>query len=212
MRLILFFNGWGMDESVVENVKSSSEISEIEVRVINFPYAVKEDEIEKFFEEYEEIILVGWSFGCYYITKIVFSIEKLFNEIKKSNGKIKKVIGINGNGEMVGKNGITPKIFDFTLNTLTPDSLLKFYKNMGIDENFKIPEKEFQEVKYQLEFFKENYTPMENIFTEIVIGKEDKIVPAQKQKKYCVEKNISFREIEMGHFPFDFIKSWEELL
>ena len=55
--------------------------------------------------------------------------------------KVKKIVAINGNGEIIGKFGIIPKIFEFTLSTLTPDSLLKFYKNMGIKDDFKVPKK-----------------------------------------------------------------------
>ncbi len=194
MKLILFFNGWGMDKKVVENVVVPDGY---EVEVINFPYDVNVN-----LDGYDEIVPIGWSFGCYYLTKWISSY---------GNSKINKIIAINGNGKIIGKYGITPKIFDFTLNTLTPDSLLKFYNNMGIDENFKNPNRSFQEVKKELEFFKENYTPLENIFTNIVIGKNDKIVSGNRQIKYCQEKNIPYTELDMGHYPFDNIRAWSEL-
>lgn len=200
MRLILFFNGWGMDESVVENIKSSKDI---EIKIINFPYEVKDLESSI----YDEVIMVGWSFGCYYLTKWV-----LENRKKIDFSKVKKIVAINGNGEIIGKYGITPKIFEFTLSTLTPDSLIKFYQNMEIDERFTIPEKEFEDIFEELEYFKNNYIPLENIFDEIIIGKRDKIVPAIRQKKYCEDKNIEYKELEIGHYPFDFIKSWSDLI
>lgn len=194
MRLILFFNGWGMDKSVVENIDIPLGY---ELEVINFPYEVKSD-----LNKYEEISLIGWSFGCYYLTKF----------LKSMNRKFKKVVGINGNGEVIGKYGITPKIFEFTLATLTPDSLLKFYINMEIDKKFCNPNKSFEEIKEELEFFKYHYFPLENIFDEIIIGRRDKIVPALRQKKYCEENNISYRELDMGHYPFNLIKSWSEVI
>lgn len=194
MKLILFFNGWGMDKKVVENVVVPDGY---EIEVINFPYSVNIN-----LDRYDEIVPIGWSFGCYYLTKWISSY---------GNSKINKIIAINGNGEIIGKYGITPKIFDFTLNTLTPDSLLKFYNNMGIDENFKNPNRSFQEVKKELEFFKENYTPLKNIFTNIVIGKNDKIVSGNRQIKYCQEKSIPYTELDMGHYPFDNIRTWSEL-
>ena len=194
MRLILFFNGWGMDKSVVENIEIPLGY---ELEIINFPYEVKLD-----FDKYEEINLVGWSFGCYYLTKF----------LKSTNRKFKKVVGINGNGEVIGKYGITPKIFEFTLTNLNPDSLLKFYSNMEIDEKFCNPNRSFEDIKEELEFFKEYYTPIENIFDEIIIGKRDKIVPASRQKKYCEERGIPYRELDMGHYPFNLIKSWGEVI
>ncbi len=196
MRLILFFNGWGMDRSVVERVEIPKDTK---LEVINFPYEVD----EKLVDGYEEIVAVGWSFGCYYLTKW---------RLENREREIKKLVALNGNGEVIGKYGITPKIFEFTLSTLTPDSLVKFYQNMEIDERFQSPQKNFSEIKEELEYFKSIYSPLENIFNEIVIGKRDKIVPASRQKKYCEEKNILCRELEMGHYPFDFIKSWSEVI
>lgn len=199
MRLILFFNGWGMDEKVIKDLAIPKDYK---LEVINFPYKVDID-----LEKYEYINLIGWSFGCYYLTKWLIS----NGEILKSS-RIKKIVALNGNGEIIGKYGITPKIFEFTLSTLTPESLLKFYKNMEIDDSFKIPQREFESIKYELEYFKRNYTPLENIFTEIIIGKRDKIVLGARQKKYCEEKNIEYKEVDIGHYPFDSIKSWEEII
>lgn len=194
MRLILFFNGWGMNEKVVEGI----DIPEgYELKIINFPYEVNLE-----LTKYEKVIAVGWSFGCYYLSKF----------IKTTDRKFEKVVGINGNGEIIGKYGITPKIFEFTLVTLTPESLLKFYKNMEIDRGFKNPEKDFEMVKEELQYFKDNYQELDNIFDEIIIGERDKIVPAMRQKKYCEEKNIGYRVFDTGHYPFNYIKSWSEII
>lgn len=202
MRLILFFNGWGMDSSVVEKVELPKDT---EIKVINFPY--KLDNLEEYFTKYEDVFLVGWSFGSYYLTKWV-----LVNRGIKNFSKVKKIVAINGNGEIIGKFGITPKIFEFTLFTLTPESLIKFYKNMEISEEFQNPKKEFKEILEELEYFKNGYTALENIFTEIIIGIRDKIVPASRQKKYCEESGIKYRELDMGHYPFEFIKAWSEVI
>lgn len=194
MKLILFFNGWGMDRGVVEK----TELPEgYEIEIINYPYIVKNN-----LEKYDDIILIGWSFGCYYLTKYLFSTGKKFD----------KIIGINGNGEILGKYGISPKIFEYTINTLTSESLIKFYKNMEIDENFSYPQKSFENIKDELENFKKIYEPLENIFTKIIIGKNDKIVPSSRQKRYCVDKNINYEEIECGHYPFNYIKAWSEII
>lgn len=199
MNLILFFNGWGMDERVIEDVAIPKNYK---LEVINFPYEVNTE-----FEKYNEIILIGWSFGCYYLTKWLTLNREMLNM-----SKVKKIVAINGNGEIIGKFGITPKIFEFTLSTLTPDSLLKFYKNMGIKDDFKVPKKEFEKIKYELEYFKNNYEPLKNIFTEAIIGKEDKIVQYARQKKYCEIEKIFYKELEIGHYPFDFIKNWREII
>lgn len=195
MNLILFFNGWGMDENCIKNIILPRNF---ELKIINFPYIVENIN----FSIYDEIIPIGWSFGSYYLSKYIL----------ENNLKFKRVISINGTPETIGNYGITPKIFEFTLNTLTPDSLLKFYKNMGIDENFILPNKNFEDIKKELEFFKLNYIPLKNIFTEVIIGTHDKIIPAMRIKKYFTEKNIAIFEIDAPHFIFSKIKSWSDIL
>ncbi len=194
MKLILFFNGWGMDERVVEDVELTNDYV---VKILNYPYTISID-----LDKYEDIVLVGWSFGCYYLSKFVLSQER----------KFKKVVAINGNGEVIGKNGINPKMFEYTLSSLTPETLLKFYENMGIKSEFKKPIKKFEEIKNELEYFKANYKPIENVFTEIIIGRDDRIIPSLKQKRYCKEKGILYKELDMGHYPFDIIRSWGEII
>lgn len=194
MKLILFFNGWGMDERVVEDVDLPNDYV---IEILNYPYTISTD-----LDRYEDIVLVGWSFGCYYLSKFVLSQKR----------KFKKVVAINGNGEVIGKNGINPKMFEYTLSTLTPENLLKFYKNMGIESEFKKPLKRFEEIKDELEYFKANYLPLENMFTEMIIGKDDRIIPSLKQKRYCEERGILYKELDMGHYPFDIIRSWGEIV
>lgn len=194
MKLILFFNGWGMDERVVEDVDLPNDYV---IEILNYPYTISTD-----LDRYEDIVLVGWSFGCYYLSEFVLSQKR----------KFKKVVAINGNGEVIGKNGINPKMFEYTLSTLTPENLLKFYKNMGIESEFKKPLKRFEEIKDELEYFKANYLSLENVFTEMIIGKDDRIIPSLKQKRYCEERGILYKELDMGHYPFDIIRSWEEIV
>ncbi len=59
MKKIFFFNGWGMDETILQDIKNSSEY---EVEIINFPYEIKDKEI---FNKDNEIIFIAWSFGVY---------------------------------------------------------------------------------------------------------------------------------------------------
>lgn len=195
MNLILFFNGWGMDKNVVEKMKIPKNF---DLEVVNFPYKFEKERLNS----YENIFFIGWSFGCYYLTKFIVE-----NSIKSKN-----IIALNGNSQVIGENGISEKMFNFTLKTLTEESLIKFYQNMGIDEDFSKPKKDFNEIKNELIFLKENYIPMENIFTKVILGKDDKIIPFMKLKKYYEEKNISVIEKDYSHYPFDFFKSWTDII
>ena len=128
MKSIVIFNGWGMDERILEGLKIPKNY---DVKVLNFPY--KLDQIDRM----DNIIWIGWSFGAYYLAK--FFLE---NGIKSD-----KVIAINGHSQTIGRYGINPKMFDLTIDTLTSENLLKFYKNMEISEDFRFPDREFEDRK-----------------------------------------------------------------
>lgn len=195
MNLILFFNGWGMDKKCVENIKVPDDYI---LEVINFPY----DYNIKKFKNYEKIYFIGWSFGCWYLSKYIIK-----NEIKSEN-----IIAINGHSEIIGRYGISPKMLDFTLKNLTEKSLKKFYKNSGIPDNFTDFNKNFTFIKNELLFFKDNYRSLENIFTKAFIGKNDRIICFERQKKYFAEKKISFIEMDFPHYPFEVLNDWKEIL
>lgn len=195
MKLILFFNGWGMDENIISHIEVPAEYI---LKVLNFPYNLDDN----IFQQYDEVIPIGWSFGCYYLAKY----------LTEKNIKCKKIISLNGSPEMIGKNGISQGVFNLTLNTLTPDTLQKFYGNMGIDSTFSPAEKVFQDIKDELQYFKDNYVPQKNVFTHAFIGEKDKIIPASRQKKYFEANGTIITEIPCGHYPFSIIKNWDILI
>jgi len=195
MKLMLFFNGWGMDENIVSHLEIPINYT---LKVINFPYNFD----NTILSQYDDIIFIGWSFGSYYLTKYVI----------ENNIKSNKIISLNGTPETIGKNGISEGVFKLTLDTLTPDTLQKFYENMGIDNTFSQVKKNFKDIKNELQYFKDNYVPLKNIFTHAFIGKKDKIIPASRQKKYFETNKVIITELLCGHHPFSVIKSWNALI
>lgn len=211
MKKIYFFNGWGMDNNILNTVTNSTAY---ELEIINFPYKLDNKSIRanqyeitddnKNCTEYNEIIFIAWSFGVYYLNKFLNENQYI---------KYSKAIGINGCPEIIGKYGINEKMFNMTLNTLTPENLLKFYKNMDFDEeNFK-NEKDFESIKQELIYFKENYsTNFLNKIEFYYIGKYDRIIPGSKQEKFCREKNIKYEIIDCGHYPFSYFKDIKDII
>lgn len=195
MKLMLFFNGWGMDENIVSHLEIPINYT---LKVINFPYNFD----NTILSQYDDIIFIGWSFGSYYLTKYVI----------ENNIKSNKIISLNGTPETIGKNGISEGVFKLTLDTLTLDTLQKFYENMGIDNTFSQAKKNFKDIKNELQYFKDNYVPLKNIFTHAFIGKKDKIIPASRQKKYFETNKVIITELLCGHYPFSVIKSWNALI
>ena len=98
-------------------------------------------------------------------------------------------------------------MFNMTLNTLSEENLEKFLINMDIDKTFNKSQKEFESIKYELEYFKKNYIELEENFIGFYfIGVKDRIIPALKLEKFCKEKNINYKNIECGHYPFSYFK------
>lgn len=197
MKKIYFFNGWAMDKNVVAHLLNSTEY---EVKIIDFPYKLNKNEILL----NEELIFIAWSFGVYYLNKFL-------NENKEI--KNYRTIAINGIPKFIGNYGINQKMFDLTLNTLNEENLEKFYKNMDIDESFKKSEKSFELIKNELKYFKDNYFEYnEDLIDYYFIFKNDRIIPATKQKKYCMENKKKYILADGGHYPFSYFKDFKEMI
>lgn len=185
MNLILIFNGWGMDKGILEKQELPKGY---EIKVLDYPYNVDID-----FSLYDTVIYVGWSFGCHYLARYI-----LTHAIKSD-----KIVALNGHGEILGKYGINPAMFDLTYNTLTEENLKKFYKNMDVSDDFTFPERDFEEVKEELLQFKKQFEPLENVFKIVFLGKRDRIIPYRKQKRYFKGKDVETVELDTGHYPFE---------
>ena len=183
MNKIYFFNGWGMDENLLAYLKNSTEYK---IEIINFPYELDAKKI------LEADIFIGYSFGVYYLNKFL-------NEHRDI--KFKKAIGIN------------EKMFNITLNTLNEENLEKFLINMDIDENFVRASKSFAEVKDELQYFKNNYQVIENNFINFYfIGRNDRIIPANKLEKFCQTEGFDYKIIDCGHYPFSYFEDFAEII
>jgi len=184
MNLIVFYNGWGMDASSVEQMQLEEGY---DLCVVNFPY--KTPIIS---EKYEKVIAIGYSFGAYYLAK--------------SDLKANQYIAINGSHEMIGKCGINQKIFDSTLENLSLSTLNLFYANMS----WKNPQtnKSFDQIKAELAYFKEHYQAIDFSYDFAYLSRKDRITPAKKLAKSFTH----YQCIETGHYPFDEMKKWSDFI
>ena len=194
MSKIYFFNGWAMDENLLSPLKNSTEY---EIKVINFPYNINKTSIDK------EDIFIAYSFGVYYLNKFLSENQDLVYE---------KAIAINGLPETIGKFGINEKMFNMTLETLNKENLEKFLLNMDIDESFGRANKTLEEAKYELKYFKDNYKTIPNYINFYYIGKNDRIIPANKVEKYCQNNKITYELIACGHYPFSYFNDFKDII
>jgi biotin synthesis protein BioG len=207
-KLILFFNGWGMDEQPFSHLSSN------EYDVITFydysDFSIDEDIISEV-NEYDEIVIISFSMGVY----VGCIASKQFKEADFA-------IAINGTLNPIDDlYGIPVKNFDFTLKTLSDKNLKDFYRNMfNADEDFesfwtKRPKRDLQNQKDELLVLKnlisENIE-YKNIYDLAIISTNDKIFPPSSQKKYWQNTKTISVPIDEGHYPFYNWEEWEDIL
>lgn len=194
MQLILFFNGWGMDNSVISNIEREENI---EVICLSYPYSIPNIN----FKNYSKIYVIGWSFGVFYAIKFLENFN--FPYIS---------IAINGTPFPIGDFGISEKLFNLTLKTLNEDNFKKFFLNMGAplslfpkDFSIKKLEKELLDIKLSL--------PLKSFkFDKVFLGAKDRIIPFNRQFKFFKNICSNIKIINCEHFPFYILNSWRSII
>lgn len=199
-KLIVFFNGWGMNKSAIEHL----EFCDFDVLEIN-DYRSFELNFSQFdFKKYSEKYLICWSMGVY-IANLFYDFFKNFD----------KKIAINGTPKMIDDNfGIPKRIYQITIRLFNEESCNKFIKNMFKNENInpqiKI-EKTTAELKDELISIQNIILKKELDFDMAIISDNDKIVPTKNQFNYWENKTI-IKKINATHYPFENYKNWSDLL
>jgi len=194
MNIIIFFNGWGMDEKILEKLENKINY---EILNVSFPYKIDKIKLNK----YKRKIFIGWSFGVYYMCKFLN---------KNKDISYEEVISINGTPEIIGKNGIPEKVYNLTLKYMNEENLEKFYVNM--DYKLITKSREIDELIYELQYLKDNYSPQENKVSKAIISINDKIIKSKNQNKYYESKGVEIKKVDGGHYIFSQLKSWEDIL
>lgn len=208
-KLIVFFNGWGMDENVVRHLKASN----YDV-VIFYDYCNLEvsDELVQEINNYKEISIIAWSFGVWASSSVI----REFNNIKNS-------IAINGTLLPIDdKLGIPEKIFNFTLKTLSETTYKTFFKNMFSDfsdDYFnKLPSRSVKNqkeelIKIQNQSKEKDFCENVNYYKKSFISNRDKIIPSKNQLEFWTKNNCNkIIYVDKGHCIFDFFKTWDEII
>lgn len=202
---IVFFNGWAMDENIVNHLNSN----DFDVFMLN-EYQTQNTIDWAFLDNYSENILIAWSMG-------VWAAEQLPDAIWS---KITQTIAINGTGLPINNSyGIPTSVFDSTYNNLSEINLQKFFKrvcgNSDVFELFKkqTPKRSYESQKQELKYLKTNARKNETVkeWDLVVISKDDLIFSAKNQMNYWKQSNLQIVEIEASHYPFQIWKSWKEV-
>lgn len=196
-KLIVFFNGWGMDEKIVNNL----EYSDFDVLMF---YNYTDFAIEKFnFSYYETKILIAWSLG-------VFVCNLFYEEFKDFDS----FIAINGTQKPIDDDyGIPKKIYDLTVDNFNELSSLKFMKK--ISSNVDIKEycsRSTDELKAELISIRDLKTDNLFKFNKAYVSLKDRIIPAQNQLNYWKKEGVDVIKLENMHYIFHEFSSWSDFL
>lgn len=191
-KVIVFFNGWGMDKSVVHHL----DFSDYDVLMF-YDYNNLDTNFDfNSLDKYKNKSLIAWSMGVMVAT--------LFNQ------KYTSATAINGTLKPIDNEfGIPQRIYDLTIKGFNEKGAQRFIKSM-FNENIELPQisRDIENLKSELSALK-NYTANSNFkYNRIILSDNDKIIPTKNQIAFWrIEPNIS-----SGHCPFMLFKKWEELL
>jgi biotin synthesis protein BioG len=207
-KCILFFNGWGCDENPLQHLSSY----EYDILLCyDYKDLLLPKEVNRLFEDHKKVYLIAWSLGVYVANFLLKKYEDLFAE----------KTAINGTTFPINKlKGISPAVFQATINGLNKNSLEKFWMRMcggkSAFNHFKlnVPKRELQEQLQELEVLQsiiQNHFTDWIIFNKALVGKQDLIFLADNQVNAWSDK-VEYQERNYPHYCFDKWNSWDEII
>ncbi len=197
--LIVFMNGWGMDDSVISHLDcfGFDIMTLCDYRNIDFDY-LKYD-----FKKYEKKYLVSWSMGVY----VANLYEKFFKDFDKK-------IAIAGTNKIIDNDfGIPLKIYNYTIKFFSDESAEKFIDNIFLNEENKIQiKRSTKELKDELVAIKNLSMNSELDYDKAIIPNKDIVVPYSNQINYWKDKNVEIVRIDSAHYVFGEFESWQEII
>ena len=190
-KLIIFFNGWGMDEAVVSHL----EYEDFDVLMFYDYNSLITDFDFKCLDKYIDKYLISWSMGVMIATN--FGIK--YNSAVAINGTLKPIDE---------KYGIHPKIYDLTINGFNEKGQKRFIKTIFNDDFMPAINRNIEEQKSELSAIKGYRADEKFVYNKVFISNSDKIIPTKNQIAYW-NKNAN---LEGNHCPFDLFNRWSEFL
>lgn len=222
-KVVIFFNGWGMDENVVSHLDSE----DYDVLMF-YDYNTLDTDFDfDMLEMYSEKNLIAWSMGVM-VGNFISPLTRHFvtpsptrgegDELQASNLSTcvapptrgeGKIVAINGTLKPIDeKHGIHPKIYDLTIKGFNEKGRKRFISNM-FEEDIEVAcDRDIENQLSELIALK-NYKAIENFrYDKVIISNNDKIIPTKSQVAFWgIEPNL-----KGGHCPFFQFEKWSDLL
>lgn len=201
-KLIIFFNGWGMDEEVVKHLDCEN------YNVLMFyDYINLETDFDwSILSNYSELNLIAWSMGV----MIATIVKPLASYFISTNSKNKgKAVAVNGTLKPIDKNyGINPKVYDLTVYSFGDLGQLKFIQGMFDSDTKLAVSRDLENQRDELIALKDYKANEDFKYDKAIISSKDTIIPTRNQVAYWKKEP----NIEAGHCPFFKFEKWSDLL
>lgn len=205
--LIVFCNGWGMDERPFHPLAAQN----CDVLMISdYREMAPASDVLELTGSYDAVFLIAWSMGVWAGQRIFAGKQEMF----------KAAIAVNGTlCPIDNRFGIPEEIIAGTLRNFSEGSQAKLYRRMCRDKNGRLsfqknlPARSLQSQKEELEALLmrcDCLTVGESIYSHIVIADKDLVMPTENQLHFWQSCNI--KNIHGCHFPFHLWSSWDRFL
>lgn len=204
-RVIVFFNGWGMDGTVVSHLTSREDV------VVIYDYRDLSGKDLPDLGIYSEIYVVAWSMGVWAAANLV----PLLSVVPS------KIIGLNGTEHPIHDRwGIPEKVYRLTEKGMNESGRRKFMQRMLDGERelwyFELnsSQRTLEDVCEELTRIREQCIGLQNElhWDKIYISEKDVIFPVVNQFNWWQNRNVALQTLPGGHFPFYRFQSWEEIV
>lgn len=204
-RLLLFFAGWGADETPFKEYHPAKSDYMIcyDYRTLDFDASLLKD--------YQEIHVIAWSMGVWAASQLMGKLQE-----EDSSFSIKSSIAINGTPYPVDdKLGIPPAIYHGTLEGLTGPSLHKFLRRMCANgEAFKeflkvTPRRPPEELKDELVEIERAYLSHPTTlfhWQQAIVGSNDRIIPPDNQLNAWHGEKTEVLYTEDAHYQVELFR------
>ncbi len=189
-KLIIFFNGWGMDDTVIKHLEPDD--YDI-LTVCDYNELLRLPQVSK----YKKIHVVAWSMGV--------MMASLYD-----CGQI-SATAVNGTLFPIHQEyGINPRVYKLMENNFDNSSRQKFIRNMFdvIPAEFTLPARSTENQKSELAALRKYKSYEGYKYTRVIVSSNDKIIPTQSQMNYWKQAEI----VSGGHCIFFNYSKWKELL
>lgn len=203
-RVIVFFNGWGMDRQVIAHLKPDCDL------LVCYDYRQLVPVEMPVLSAYAECIVVAWSMGVWAAA----------NVWSRQNSLPSRAIALNGTERPVhDKYGIPERIYLLTEKGMNEEGREKFFARMFTEteerECFTAhkPERELREQTEELSLIHKQSTELKNSISwhKVYVSEKDIIFPKINQLNWWQGKT-DIRLLQGGHFPFYRFSSWNEII